>query len=171
VFENDSRLTARDALAALRRRVNVTKGFALSLAAAAAGLALLVAPTATAGKQKPFVLTALAEIGTVYWRYDCVHYRTARVSLGVHWSGQATTRVTYQAGTLTRRRTLPRHRIWFPFTNQRFQHLSFVQFIEPLTLYASVKIDLGRRGTNHGYDHCQSYFPPQFSAQLRARLH
>jgi hypothetical protein len=141
----------------------VTKGLAVLLATAAGALALLVPPTATAGRQKPFVLTALADIGTVYWRYDCVHYRTPRVSLGVQWSGEATTSVTYREGGLTRRRTLPRHRIWFPFTNYRLQSLSFVQATEPRTLYAQVNIDLGRRGTNHGYNHCESYFPPRFT--------
>jgi len=146
------------------------KASAVSLATAVAAIALLlVAPRATAGKQKPFVLTALADIGTVYWRYDCVHYRTPRVSLGIEWWAEATTRVTYRAGALTRRRTLPRQRIWFPFTSQRFQSLSFVQGTEPRTLYAYVKIDLGRRGSGHGYNHCQSYLPPRFSVHERSR--
>jgi hypothetical protein len=147
--------------------VIVLKGIALSIAAAVAASALLlVAPRATAGKQKPFVLTALADIGTIYWRYDCVHYRTPRVSLGIQFWGEATTSVTYRAGKLTRRRTLPQHRIWFPFRSDRFQSLSFVQRTEPRTLYAHVKIDLGRRGSNFGYEHCQSYFPPRFIVQL-----
>jgi hypothetical protein len=146
------------------------KRFAVSLGTAAGALALLlVPPTATAGKQKPFLLTALADIGTVYWRYDCVHYRTPRVSLGVQWSGEATTNVTYRAGALLRRRAMPVHRTWFPFRSDRFQSLSFVQVTEPRTLYAYVKIDLGRRGSNHGYDHCQSYFPPRFSVHERSR--
>jgi hypothetical protein len=148
------------------------KGFGLSLAIAVAVIALLfVASTATAGKQKSFVLTALADIGTVYWRYDCVHYRTPRVSLGVQWSGEATTGVTFSAGALMRRRSLPAGRLWFPFSSDRFQSLSFVQATEPRTLYARVKIDLGRRGSNHGYNHCQSYFPPRLSVELYARSH
>ena len=142
----------------------MVKRFGASLGAAAAALALLlVPPTATAGKQKPFVLTALADIGTIYWRYDCVHYRTPRVSLGVQWSGEATTKVTYRAAHLVRRRTMPGHRLWFPFSSSRFQSLSFVQVTEPRTLYAHVRIDRGRPGSNQGYEHCQSYLPPRFS--------
>jgi hypothetical protein len=119
----------------------------VSLGTIAAALALLlVPPTATAGKQKPFVLTALADIGTVYWRYDCVHYRTPRVSLGVRWSGEATTNVAYRAAHFVRRRTMPKHRLWFPFSSSRFQSLSFVQVTEPRTLYAHIRIDLGRLG-------------------------
>ena len=146
------------------------KGFVLSLAVAVGTLALLLgSPPATAGRQKPFVLTALADIGTVYWRYDCVHYRTPRVSLGIQFWGDATTRVRYSAGALMRRRTLPRRRIWFPFTSARFQSLAFVQVTEPRTLYAHVKIDLGRQGSNHGYNHCQSYLPPRFTVQSYER--
>jgi hypothetical protein len=150
----------------------VVKRFAVSLGTAAAALALLfVPPKATAGKQKPFVLTALADIGTVYWRYDCVHYRTPRVSLGVQWSGEATTGVTYRAGTLVRRRTMPGHRLWFPFSSSRFQRLSFVQATEPRTLYAHVRIDLGPSGGNQGYEHCQSYLPPRFSVHEWTHSH
>jgi hypothetical protein len=163
-------VTARDLPGPLRRIVCVAKAFAVSLATAVATIALLlVAPRADAGKQKPFVLTALADIGTVYWRYDCVHCRTPRVSLGIQWWGEATTGVACRAGALVRRRMLPRHRVWFPFTNERFQSLSFVQATEPRTLYAYVTIDLGRRGSDHGYHDCRSYFPPQLSVHERWR--
>jgi len=37
---------------------------------------VLLPSSAATGRQKPYVLTALADIGTVYWRYDCVHFRT-----------------------------------------------------------------------------------------------
>lgn len=117
------------------------------------------------------MLTALANIGTVYWRYDCVHYRTPRVSLGVQWSGEATTNVTYRAGTLVRRRTMPGHRLWFPFSSSRFQSLLFVQATEPRKLYAHVKIDLGLPGSNHGYNHCQSYLPPRLTVELHESSH
>ena len=50
------------------------------------------------------------EIDTVYWRYDCVHHRTPRISLGIRFWGEATTDVTYRArsaeGSLASQRIL-----------------------------------------------------------------
>ena len=108
------------------------------------------------------MLTALADIGTVYWRYDCVHYRAPEWSLGVQFWGEATTRVTYRAGRLTRRRTLPGDLIWFPFRRDRTQSLSFVQAIEPGTLRARVLAKFDRRN-------CRNYFPPRLTVQLYPR--
>jgi hypothetical protein len=133
------------------------------LLAVALAVALLLPSSAVSGKQKPYVLTALANIGTVYWRYDFVHYRTPRWSLGVRIFYTATTRVTYRAGKLKQRRTLqPRQLHWFPFSGTRAQTLSLVQATEPGTLRSVVTVRFNR----HNY---QSYFPPRFSVQLYPR--
>ena len=59
---------------------------------------MLLPGSAASGRQKPYVLTALASIGTVYWRYDCVHYRAPEWSLGIRvFSNSATTTVTFHA--------------------------------------------------------------------------
>ena len=125
----------------------------------------LLPGSAASGRQKPYVLTALADIGTVYWRYDCVHYRKPEWSLGIRiFPITATTGVTFRAGKLTMRRT-PRIQpgqptVWFPFRRERQQSLSFVQAIEPGTLRAHVLAKFGG---------CQSYFPPRLSVQLYPR--
>ena len=119
--------------------------------------------SAASGRQKPYVLTAVADIGTVYWRYDFVHYRTPRWSLGVRIFYTATTGVTFRAGKLKLHRTLqPRQLRWFPFTGTRAQSLSLVQATEPGTLRAVVTVAFSR----HNF---QSYLPPRFSVQLYPR--
>jgi len=133
----------------------------LLLAAIVAAVVLLPG-SASSGRQKPYVLTAVADIGTVYWRYDCVHFSGPEWSLGIRFRGEATTRVSYRAGRLTRRRTLPGNLIWFRFRRDRTQSLSFVQAIEPGTLRARVLAKFNRRD-------CQSYFPPRLSVQLYPR--
>jgi len=134
----------------------------LVLGAVLVAVALLPG-SATSGRQKPYVLTAVADIGTVYWRYDFVHYRTPRWSLGVRIFYTATTEVTFRAGNLKLRRTLqPKQLHWFPFTGGRVQSLSLVQAIEPGTLRAVVTAKFTRRNS-------QSYFPPRFSVQLYPR--
>src|SRR5207245_11597649 len=79
----------RDLLAAVRRISCVR---AALLVGAFAAVAVLAGPAAS-GRQKPYVLTAVADIGTVYWRYDFVHYRTPRWSLGIRIFYTATTEV------------------------------------------------------------------------------
>jgi hypothetical protein len=125
----------------------------------------LVSGSAASGRQKPFVLTAVASIGTVYWRYDCVHYRLPEWSLGVRvFRSSATTSVTYRDAGLARRRTAQPDgpAIWFPFRKERRQSLSLVQRTEPGTLRATV---LARFGPHD----CQSYSPPRLSVQLYPR--
>jgi hypothetical protein len=135
---------------------------ALVLGAVLVAVALLPG-SAAGGRQKPYVLTAVADIGTVYWRYDFVHYRTPRWSLGVRIFYTATTGVTFRAGKLKLRRTLqPKQLHWFPFSGSRAQSLSLVQAIEPGTLRAAVTVRFTRRNS-------QSYFPPRFSVQLYPR--
>jgi hypothetical protein len=124
---------------------------------------LLTPASASSGRRKQYVLTAVADIGTVYWRYDCVHYRSPEWSLGIRFWGKATTTAVYRAGRLTRRRTLPANTIWFPFRRNRRQSLSFVQAIEPGSLRARVTTDW------RGGSHCESYFPPRVSMQLYPR--
>lgn len=134
----------------------------LLLAAIVAGI-LLLPGSAASGRQKPYVLTAVADIGTVYWRYDFVHYRTPRWSLGVRIFYTATTGVTFRAGKLKQHRTLqPRQLRWFPFTGSRTQSLSLVQRTEPGTLRATVNVEFSRHNS-------QSYFPPRFTVQLYPR--
>ena len=124
---------------------------------------LLLPGSAASGRQKLYVLTAVADIGTVYWRYDFVHYRTPRGSLGVRIVYTATTGVTFHAGRLKQHRTMqPTHRHWFPFSGARTQTLSLVQAIEPGTLRATVAVRFSRRNS-------RSYFPPRFSVQLYPR--
>ena len=134
----------------------------LVVGAVVAAVALLPS-SAASGRQKPYVLTAVADIGTVYWRYDFVHYRTARWSLGVRIFDTATTGVTYRAGKLKQHRTLqPLQLHWFPFAASRAQSLSLVQATEPGTLRAAVTVGF----TRHNF---QSYLPPRFSVQLYPR--
>lgn len=128
--------------------------------------ALLLPTSATSGRQKPYVLTALANIGTVYWRYDCAHYRQPEWSLGLRWDGDASTLVTYRAGHLARHRWLPKRTFWFPFRKNVLQSLAFVQAIEPGTLRARVTVDWRH---DHGGDACQSYFPPRLTVQIYPR--
>ncbi len=114
---------------------------AILLGAIVAAVVLLPS-SAASGRQKPYVLTALASIGTVYWRYDCVHYRAPEWSLGIRvFRDSATAGVTYRAGRLTRRRTAQPDgpTIWFPFRRERSQSLSVVQATEPGTLRARAR--------------------------------
>jgi hypothetical protein len=134
------------------------------------GVSLLLLPVsatdgATSGRQKPYVLTAVANIGTVYWRYDCVHYRSPEWSLGIQvFRNTATTIANFRGGNLRRRRTVQpgEPTLWFPFRRERVQSLSLVQATEPGTLRARVTVDW--RG-----NHCESYFPPRVSMQLQPR--
>jgi hypothetical protein len=132
----------------------------------AAVVAVAVLPSSAAsGRQKPYVLTALADIGTVYWRYDCVHYKAPEWSLGVRvFQDTATTGVYYRAGRFTRRRTLQPGdpTTWFPFRRDRRQTLSLVQATEPGTVRGHVLATFKRRD-------CQSYFTPRLSAELYPR--
>lgn len=131
-----------------------------------AAVAVLLVPGAAAGgRQKPYVLTALANIGTVYWRYDCVHYRAPEWSLGLRvFRDTATTTVTYGDIRLVRRRTAQPDgpTIWFPFRRERLQSLTLAQFTEPGTLRAHVHATFRERD-------CQSYRPPRLSVQLYPR--
>ena len=135
---------------------------AIVLASVLVAVVLLPA-SAASGRQKPYVLTAVADIGTVYWRYDFVHYRTPRWSLGIRIFYTATTEVNFRAGKLQLHRVLqPTQLRWFPFTAARAQSLSLVQATEPGTLRASVTVKFSR----HNF---QSYLPPRFSVQLYPR--
>ena len=126
--------------------------------------AIAVFPSSAAsGRQKPYVLTAVADIGTVYWRYDFVHYKTPRWSLGVRIFYTATTRVTFRAGRMKQQRTMqPKQLHWFPFTASPSQSLSLLQATEPGTLRAVVAVKFTHRNN-------QSYMPPRFSVQLYPR--
>ena len=125
---------------------------------------MLFPGSAASGRQKPYVLTAVADIGTVYWRYDCVHFPSPEWSLGVQLFDTATTSVTYRAGSVKQHRTLqPGDAVsWFRFRPQLRQQLSLVQATEPGTLRGHVLATFKRRD-------CQSYSPPRLSVQLHPR--
>jgi hypothetical protein len=138
---------------------------AVPLAAGAAVVALLLPSSAASGRQKPYVLTALADIGTVYWRYDCVHYRRPEWSLGVRvFTTAATTTVSYRAGRLRQHRTLqPGDPVkWFPFRRELRQRLSLTQGTEPRTLHAKVGARFG--GTH--LMNCWPYAPPRVTTTV-----
>jgi hypothetical protein len=135
------------------------------LVAAALAVVLVQPGSAFSGKQKPYVLTAIADIGTVYWRYDCVHYRSPEWSLGVRvFADSATTGVTFRAETLRRRHVLqPGDPVfWFPFRRELRQRLSLAQGTEPRTLYGTVKVRFG--GTHLA--NCKPYAPPRVVTAL-----
>ena len=137
---------------------------AILLGAVVAAVAVLPS-SAESGRQKPYVLTALADIGTVYWRYDCVHYRANEWSLGVRiFRDTATTGVTYRAGGFTRRRTLQPGdpTTWFPLRRERRQNLSLVQATEPGTVHGHVLATFSRRD-------CWPYFTPRLTVELYPR--
>ena len=134
------------------------------LAAVVAAVVLLPG-SAASGRQKAYVLTALADIGTVYWRYDCVHFRAPEWSLGVRvFPTTATTRVAFRAGGLTRERTLQPGvpTTWFPFRREHGQSLYLVQATEPGTLHARVLAAFNRGD-------CWSGFPPRLDVRLYPR--
>jgi len=135
------------------------------LVCAAVAVVVILPSSAESGRQKQYVLTALADIGTVYWRYDCVHYRANEWSLGVRvFPDTATTGVTYRAGKLERRRTLqPGYpTTWFPFRRERRQSLALVQATEPGTVHAHVLAKFSRHD-------CWPYFTPRLSVELYPR--
>jgi hypothetical protein len=136
----------------------------------AAALLLLTATPGASARQAsrgPAVLTALADIGTVYWRHSCRLHQPVRYSLGVRIFYTATTRVTFHAGTITGRRTLqPEEMTWFRSSPVRHQTLSFSQATEPGVLRARVLVDWRYK---RGIGHCEDYLPPRFTAQLYPR--
>jgi hypothetical protein len=130
----------------------------------AAILALfLAAPPATAGQRgHSFVLTALADQGTVYWR-PCTRKGW---SLGFRiWNKTATAGVTFRAGSLTRRRTLQpgEPTVWFPFTKNRVQRLSVVSGGEAETIFSHVTLEFDEA---HSLPSCFPYAPPRVSVSL-----
>jgi len=138
---------------------------AIVLGAVVAAVVIFLPGSAASGRQKQYTLTALADIGTVYWRYDCVHYRAHEWSLGVRvFRDTATTGVTYRAGRLTRQRTLQpgEPTTWFPFRRERRQTLSLVQATEPGTVHGRVLATFDRRD-------CWPYFTPRLSVELYPR--
>ena len=143
---------------------------AILLGAIVAAVVLLPS-SAASGRQKPYVLTAFADIGTVYWRYDCVHYRAPEWSLGVHVTGPTTAGVTFRAGKLTMRRPTIQPgepTIWFPFRTERVQRLNATAGGEAETVYAQVKVTFGEA---HSLANCWSYAPPRVRTSLYGRDH
>jgi hypothetical protein len=144
---------------------------AIVIVAVIAGVALLPG-SAASGQQRPYVLTALADIGTVYWRYDCVHYRQPEWSLGIHiFQNAASAGATFRAGKLTVRRPTIQPgepTIWFPFRKERVQRMTAAAGGEAETVYARVKVTFGEA---HSLANCWSYAPPRVDASLYGRDH
>jgi hypothetical protein len=137
------------------------------LAGALIAAVALFPSSAASGQQepKPYVLTAFADIGTVYWRYDCGQRRAPQWSLGVRlFDDAATTVVSYRAGTSRRLRTLqPGAPIaWFPVRRELRQRLSLAQGTEPRMLYGELSVRF--RGMH--LVNCWPYLPPRFTATL-----
>ena len=136
-------------------------------AIAALVLLVLAVPSASARPTpQANVLTALADIGTVYWRSDCTRGQPQRWSLGVRLFNTATTGVILRRGGHTARRTMqPNERLWFGLTTTPRQVLSFSQATKPGTLRGSLSVNFGGQRANH----CWSYFPPRVTTQLYPR--
>src|SRR5579862_2919450 len=79
------------------------------------------APAPRAKKARPsLVLAALADLGTVYWRYDCKG-RTQRWALGVYtFKRSRASSIDFRSGKLRRQRgVLPGTWTWFPFSRNQ----------------------------------------------------
>jgi hypothetical protein len=151
----------------------VTRRRSIAVAGALAGLALLAASASgssrASGKTTPhgFLLTALAGVGTVYWRSRCA----SEYSLGFHVSSTGTTTgITFRSGHRVLRRTVqPGYStIWSPFRNSRRQWLSTVSGGEAETIYAKVAV---RFNEAHSLPNCYAYAPPRVSLTLYGRDH
>jgi hypothetical protein len=137
---------------------------ALPKTATGTALLLLTGMTsAVARPGPPLTLTALADIGNVYWRYDCTP-RQGSWSLGIRIDPKsATTGVVFHSQTLTLRRELQPGQVhWFPFRQSQMQTLRVSQSTEPGVLRAVVAVDFAYRDA---IAHCYSYAPPRFTVQ------
>jgi hypothetical protein len=142
-------------------------GFALLLAL---GFSLLSRHQAAAApvRSKPLVLTAIPNIGTIYWRYNCSQ-GTRGWSLGIHiWSNTATTRVRFKAGKVVAVRELQPGDAtsWFPYSEKPVQWLAAGAGGEEGTVVGAIRV-------NYGYPsrepHCYPYAPPRVSVQFYPR--
>jgi hypothetical protein len=108
------------------------------LLAAAAAAVVLLPNSAASERQLPQVLTAIANIGTVYWRSDCPRNEPSRWSLGVLiFQKASSTEITFRAGSTVLRRDVdvPDGKTrWFPFRRSRIQRL---------------RLESGSEGGNH----------------------
>lgn len=143
------------------------------MAGVLAALALLASSasgSATArGKTRPhgFLLTALADTGTVYWRSRCPN----EYSLGFHvpFSTGATTVVTFRWGHRVLHRTVqPGHSAWSPFRKNKRQRLSTGTGSEAETIIAKLAV---RFNEAHSLFNCFPYAPPRLSLTLYGTGH
>ena len=152
---------------------------AAALSAVPIGLALLLtlgfslfrheAAAAAPVRSRPLVLTALPNIGTIYWRYSCGVHGTQGWSLGIHiWSNTATTRVRFKAGKLVAIRELQPGDAtsWFPYSEKPVQWLAAGAGGEEGTVVGAVRV-------NYSYPsrepHCYPYAPPRVTVQFYPR--
>jgi hypothetical protein len=136
--------------------------------AAAAVLSLALASSGASERQggRTFVLTALADQGTVYWR-PC---SAEGWSLGFrHW-GPTTTEVTFRAGGMRLHRALQSDgpTVWFPFRRDRVQQLTVESGGEAETIYAHVRVEFDEP---HSLANCWIYAPPRLRVTLYGRDH
>lgn len=119
------------------------------LAVAVAAAVMLPASAASVG-QKPRVLTAIADIGTVYWRDACPRGEPRRWSLGVRLFQEASsTGVTFRAGALVLRRDLnvpDGKTAWFPFRRNGIQQLTLESGGGAGNHDAKVRVNFGSAG-------------------------
>jgi hypothetical protein len=108
-----------------------------------------------------FVLTALADVGTVYWRVRCPN----EYSLGLHLINlTATTDVTFRTGGHVLRPTVqPGESTWFPLRKSLRQRLSTVTSSEAESIYARVAV---RFNEARSLPNCFAYAPPRMSVAL-----
>jgi hypothetical protein len=112
-------------------------------------------------------LTAIPDVATVYWRYDCTT-RQPRWALGLTVDRDAaTTDVHLREGHTTAILTMqPAQTHWFPFSSSVGRTLTTVQAIEPGTLRAVLTVDFG---FPHGVTHCWPYAPPRLTLEVYPR--
>jgi hypothetical protein len=128
-------------------------------------LSLAAAPATAGERGHAFVLTALADQGTVYWR-PCT---PKGWSLGFRIWNVATAGVTFRAGSIRRRTVQPgESTIWFPFSKSRVQRLSVVSGGEAETIYSRVKVEFNEP---HSLPNCFPYAPPRVSVSLYGKDH
>lgn len=113
-----------------------------------------------------FVLTALAGVGTVYWRVRCPD----EYSLGVRlFKLTATTELRFRAGRRVLRRTVqPGDSAWFPLLKNTRQLLSTGTGGEAESIYGKVAVLFNEAGS---LPNCFSYAPPRMSVTLYGREH
>jgi len=144
----------------MRNASRIASGCLIAVTLAVLGVS--AARPSTVQSRGSFTLTTIADIGTVYWRYDCAG-RSAAGSLGLTVErDSATTEVHFRLSGHSSRTTMqPGQTKWFPF-GRGTEVLSAYQSTEPGTLRAILTVDFA---FPHSVPHCYRYAPPRFTLQ------